>query len=70
MNYPQAKLYGKYALILIIFDIIITMFLALLMIGLIVGSICADINNFYNYYVRSYGELGGISKLYLVYRYT
>ena len=43
-NYPQAKRYGRSALILTILNIIFTMFLTLLIIGLITGYGCADYN--------------------------
>ena len=48
-NYPQGKRYGKNALILIIVDIIFTMFLALLISGLTVGFICTDSGSYYHY---------------------
>ena len=41
-NYPQAKRHGRNALILTILNIIFTMFLSLLIIGLITGYSCAD----------------------------
>lgn len=48
-NYPQAKQYGRNALILTIVNIIFTMILTLLIIGLTVGYSCAD-GSAYNYY--------------------
>ena len=38
-NYPQAKLHGRNALILTILNIIFTMFLSLLIIGLVTMAI-------------------------------
>ena len=50
-NYPQAKRHGRNALILTILNIIFTMFLCLLIIGLITGFHCVDYNSYYyNYY--------------------
>ena len=42
-NYPQAKQYGRNALILTVINIIFTLCLILLIIGLTVGFICAYI---------------------------
>ena len=52
-NYPQAKRYGRSALILTILNIIFTMFLSLLIIGLIAGYGCADYRPSSRYYYPS-----------------
>ena len=48
-NYPRAKQYGSYALILTVINIIFTMILGLLTTGLIVGYVCADPNSYSRY---------------------
>ena len=48
-NYPQAKRYGRNALILTILNIIFTMILSLLIIGLVTGYSCAQYTRSYSY---------------------
>ena len=54
-DYPQAKQYGRSALILTLINIIFTMFLVLLTVGLSVGFACANPSN-YAYYYSYYGK--------------
>ena len=41
-HYPRAKAHGRNALILTVLNIIVTMFLSMLIIGLLAGYGCAD----------------------------
>ena len=50
-DYPQARKYGRNALILTIFNLTFTLCMALLMIGLIVGTQCAQAYR-YGYYSK------------------
>ena len=52
-NYPQAKQHSRNALILTILNIIFTMFLSLLIIGLVTGFRCAHYDYYYSYYYYS-----------------
>ena len=54
-DYPQAKQYGRGALILTLINIIFTMFLVILTVGLSVGFACANPSN-YAYYYSYYGK--------------
>ena len=47
-NYPRAKEHGRNALILTVLNIIVTMFLSMLIIGLVAGYGCAYNNNSYS----------------------
>ena len=49
-NYPQAKQYGRNALILTVINIIFTMFLVMLTVGLSIGFACANPVNYGYYY--------------------
>ena len=54
-DYPQAKQYGRGALILTLINIIFTMFLVILTVGLSVGFACANPSNYaYSYYYGKY----------------
>jgi hypothetical protein len=55
-NYPQAKQHGRNALILTVINIIFTLCLSLLIIGLTVGLTCANPANSYYSYSYSYSK--------------
>ena len=48
-NYPQARQYGRNALILTVLNVIFTLCVALLIISLTVGFICANTGYYYSY---------------------
>ena len=61
-NYPNAKSYGKYSLLLIICNIIFTLCMALLITGLVVGCYGRSYysNYYYSYSYRYYSNYDGM----------